>query len=469
MKEKIERFLQGHIYPALIVLISFVIWTFRFYVSEDMIISTTLYSMFLLTFPLFVILVFFKNTTYTIPILLSIIFSIGITKIDIDSIHEAWQVFIHLALVFIGMAFHLINYRVKIKLHSLGISFIFVILYFVIPLIYTPINEVSLLLSSLGFIYAYIYLFYANTIKGNQVHYLMRVFALLGIMLSLQLFSGWLYGLSLYEGDNVLKDFLIIFPTDFLPGWSNINDLTILLVLFSSSIIYYLHKYPKSIFPWLLLGWIGFWIYISDSRGSIVTITISALGCFIYAIFKRDKRQLINLVISLLLVGFIMILLSNIVKEVWNSFFSTIDMDDPNGMLTGRITLWWDHEHSAWSEFLRYPIFGKSWYTESYILNSNENRLTVYHSTFFHVLATGGIFGILVLIFHFFQIGTLFKKHIKHKAVAAFLFTYILTQLHGLIDNTQYFVFYSIVTYVSFAVFDHISDETLEVIDETKV
>src|SRR5690606_30688379 len=124
-----------------------------------------------------------------------------------------------------------------------------------------------------------------------QVHYLMRVFALLGIMLSLQLFSGWLYGLSLYEGDNVLRDFLIIFPTDFLPGWSNINDLTILLVLFSSSIIYYLHKYPKSIFPWLLLGWIGFWIYISDSRGSIVTITISALGCFIYAIFKRDKRS----------------------------------------------------------------------------------------------------------------------------------------------------------------------------------
>lgn len=475
MKSKIEGFLGGHIYPVLMILISFAIWSFKYYIPDDEILSLSINCSFFLTVPFFLILVFYKNTVYTLPILLSMLFTLGVPNIGIETFDQAFLGFFNIGFVLFGTIIHLIKYRVRFKLKSVGLSLILVSISFIIPLLYTEIVPVAVLLSLLGPLYLFVYLFYANTITGNQVHYLMRSFASIGLFLSFQLVSMWYISYLSYEGTDVLRDFLFIFPKGSLsiPGWGNINDLTIHLVLISGTVIYYLHKYPKSIMPWLYLGWIAFWIYISGSRGSIVTITISAIGSVIYAIFKRNKRQLINLGISTLIAVALMYILSPLIKEVWDTFFATIDFDDPNYMLTGRVELWWDHEYSAWNEFLRYPWFGRGWYTELFLLSSSENRVTIYHSTIFQVLATGGIFGILILIYHWYQIGLLLRKNIKIKAVSAFIFTLILTGIHGLFDNTQYMLHYSIVTYAAFAVIDNVAsshtNDILEVAYKTLV
>ncbi|SKC51205.1 Lipid A core - O-antigen ligase and related enzymes [Acholeplasma oculi] len=458
LRVTIENILKGHIYPILILSISFMIWTYRYFIGADDILNVTFYSLFLLTIPFLLISIFYKNTVYTIPILFGFVFCIGVVDMGLGSFDASVVGFLNVLLVLIGIVIHLIKYKVKIKLKTIGLSLVLAAISFILPELFKPFSLVGSMLGILGFFYLFIFLYYANTIEGNQLHYLMRVFAITGLMLTFQMVSMWVHGFTLWEGTDLIKDFIEIFPRgkESFPGWGNINDLTIHLVLFSCIVIYYLHKYPKSIFPWLYLGFIAFWIYISNARGSMVTITLSALACVIYAFFKRDKRQMINLLISFLLVVLILVIFEPLVTQVMDSFFNTINFDEPDTMLTGRISLWITHEKSAWNIFLKNPLIGSGWYNDLFILSPDENRITVYHSTFFHVLATGGIFGIIVLIYHFIKVYQLFKTHLVYKAVSAFFITYLISQFHGLLDNTQYMVHFSIITYIAFAVIENI-------------
>ena len=78
----------------------------------------------------------------------------------------------------------------------------------------------------------------------------------------------------------------------------------------------------------------------------------------------------------------------------------------------------------------------------------------VFHSTFFQTLAMGGIFGILMLILHFFQ---------KYKSTIKLGLPFILTvgvgflcvDLYGLIDNTYHMYYYMIPLVITLAVMDN--------------
>src|SRR5690606_15951469 len=259
LKTRIENFLNGRIYPYVIVLISLIIWSFSLYLPIESQMSVTLYSLFLLTIPFCLLLIFFKNTAYTIPILYVILFTLGIQKMGIDTIDVATLGFIHIILVLIGFIYHLIRYRVHFKLKTLGLSLILASISFMIPLIYQPFDEVSLILILLLPLYTFIYLFYANTLTDARKT-LMRTFVALGLMLSLQIVAIWIKGYTLLVDVNIFEDFFDIFPDKITPGWGNINDLTIHLTLFTAGSIYYIDKYPKSIFPYLSIGWNAFWI-----------------------------------------------------------------------------------------------------------------------------------------------------------------------------------------------------------------
>ncbi len=441
--------------------ISLTIWSYRYFIPSDLIMFFSFLSLLLLSIPFFLISYFYENTIYTIPIVFGLVFSLGIQDMGLHTFDQALLGFLSVFLIIFGMIIHLIKYKVKIKLNTLGVSLILVSISFILPELSKPFVPVGMMLSFLGVLYLLIYLYYANTIKGNQLNYLMRTFIITGFMLSLQIVLMWYDGFRVWEGTDFLLDFMDMFNlgTGAIPGWGNMNDLTIHIVLFSGSVIYYLYKYPKNILPWLYLAFVAFWIYVSNARGSIITITIYGAGVILYAIFKRNKRQLLNLLITLLLGGIVILIFYPTIEQIWNSFFSTIDFDNPDSMLTGRLTLWFYHEYSAWHQFLQNPVVGTGWYNEIWILGTSENRITVYHSTFFQVLATGGIFGLFTLIYHFVCIGRLFIKNLRFKAVSAFLFTYILSQLHGLLDNTQYMIHFSVITYITFAVFDNLGSE----------
>ncbi|WP_035368742.1 O-antigen ligase family protein [Acholeplasma hippikon] len=414
--------------------------------------------MFLFSIPLVVILVLFKSTIATAPLLISCLFIIGFDA-DISTIDSALSGILNVILIVIGFIVHFIRFKPKFKLKSLGLGLLLASVSYIIPLIYTPVNEVSILLVFLVPFYLVTYLFYANTIDKNELNYLMRFFLYTSIMLSFQLIALMSDGFKDFKFLHDLAAFQQLHVDS--PAWGNVNDLTIQLVLMSSCMIFYLKKY-KNILPWLYLGWMGFWIIISDSRGSIVTITLYAIGVAIYVLFKGRRHQRINLLITIILTGIFMYVFRDLVTMVYRSFMDTINFDDPNGMLTGRLTLWFDPEYGAVTVFKRYPIFGSGWNTPHWFLNE-QNRITIYHSTFFQVLATGGLVGILILIYHFYEVGKLFVRKRRFIAVKAFLFTYLLTQFHGLIDNTQYMIHYSLVTLIAFAVIDNANLTDIEI------
>ncbi|MFA5692876.1 MAG: hypothetical protein WC907_04600, partial [Acholeplasmataceae bacterium] len=272
MKNKLTNFLDSRYYPLAIITISLIIWSFKFYLTDDLLNNFTFYGIFFLTVPYSLLLIFKKNTIHSVMPLLALLFTVGITNLGIDSFKLAFIGFLNGFLIVFSMIFHLIYYKVKLSLKSLGISLILISISFLIPLFYTEINEVSILLSSLGLIYLFIYLFYTNTLGENETKNLMRYIGFIAYLLSFQLLIIWGYGLTIWENGDIINNFITIFnKSKTNPGWGNINDLTIHLVLSSFVFIYYIEKYPKKIIPFLSLGWITFWIYISNARGSIIT------------------------------------------------------------------------------------------------------------------------------------------------------------------------------------------------------
>ncbi len=461
LKEKIESFLGGHIYPVGMVAISLLIWSYRYILPAEAVLPFSFYSLFLLSIPFFLVSIFYQNTIYTLPIIFGMVFSLGAPNMGLHTFDMALIGFLNVFLIIAGMITHIIIFKTEFKLKSLGLSLILVSISFILPEFSKPFLPVGAMLALLGVFYLVVYLYYANTIEGNQLHYLMRIFMLMGLFLVTQLVLMWYDGFLVYEGTDFILDFMRMFNlgTGSQPGWGNMNDLTIHLVLFSASVIYYLYKYPTQIFPWLYLAFIAFWIYVSNARGSMITVSVLGLGTVIYAIFKRNKRQLLNLLITLLIGTIVVYIFYPTIELIWTSFIETINFDDPDSMLSGRITLWFNHENSAWVSFLKNPVVGTGWYNQLWILGEQENRITIYHSTIFQVLATTGLFGFFVLIHQFICIGRLFAENIRFKAVSAFMLTYLLSQIHGLVDNTQYMVHFSIITYIVFAVFDNLGDE----------
>src|SRR5690606_25935690 len=126
---------------------------------------------------------------------------------------------------------------------------------------------------------------------------------------------------------SIYENFLEIFPANKvdLPAWGNMNDFTMHIVLSCTAGCYHMRKYPKNLLPWLVLGWVAIWIMISFSKGSMVTIVIVFLGAVIYAIFKRDKHQIMNLGIIFVIIAVIILLNLPIVTQLIEDYKESVD------------------------------------------------------------------------------------------------------------------------------------------------
>src|SRR5690606_38226634 len=147
------------IYPILILSISFMIWTYRYFIGADDILNVTFYSLFLLTIPFLLISIFYKNTVYTIPILFGFVFCIGVVDMGLGSFDASVVGFLNVLLVLIGIVIHLIKYKVKIKLKTIGLSLVLAAISFILPELFKPFSLVGSMLGILGFFYLFIFLY----------------------------------------------------------------------------------------------------------------------------------------------------------------------------------------------------------------------------------------------------------------------------------------------------------------------
>ncbi len=440
MKEKVEKYLNSHYYLLTICGVSLLIWSFKYYVSVSQILPVTFIALTPLALIWFLLCLYFDNTIYTIPIALALLFTIGATNLDLNTIHHILWAVAPIVLFIGGIITHLIKHKIKFRLNRLGIGLSLAAVSFLIPLIYTPFSGNALVLSLLGTLYLMIYLFYSNTIKGNQLPFLFKTLTYIACLLASQLtiilahfiftFPG-----GMREGFNQLSNLLDVN----LPGWGNINDLTIHLVLYSAALLYQLRTKPKD---------------LSFSRASMFTIILVGLFMIIISIKNRDKRQLTYLYCFLGVAVLFLLILLPFISHLLNDFSQFFDKGW-NFLLSNRPEIW---KH-GFAVFKKYPWFGAGWLIDSHF-GEFQGQITVYHSTIFQVLATGGIFGMLVLLYHLFEVSLLFKNSKSKVAKWSILITYLITQIHGLMDNTQYMIFYTTSTLIMFSILERADDIT---------
>lgn len=449
-KYDMTKFLNSFLYIILVAVFSYCTWLLRFFLEGDFLILMTFVAMLVLSIVFSLVILFNENTIYSIPIALSLLFTLGFTNIDLNTMDSAAVGFVAAILITGSIITHMIKYRVRPKLNALGLSFLLVALSFLIPLIYRGVNENNGFVSLLGLVYLMIYLFYSNTIKKDNLNYLFRTMFILSLLLSFQIIAIFVSGFIDYGEPNIYRALIYLLPKwNGDAGWGNANDLTIHLTLFSAASLYYMHKYPKKIFPWIQITIASALIVFYFARGSMITLCILWPIIIVMAIRGREKGMLKNLLITIFIILGFMGIFYELTYTIFEHFFSSLD-GDLNGMLTGRITIY----KEAIRIFMKYPIFGSGWGDLDTLVSGQNVRIIVYHSTFFHVLATGGIFGILILGYHFFQISTIFRKRFDF-AKLAILITYLITQFHGLVDNTQYMLAFTISTSIIFSVLEN--------------
>ena len=72
------------------IAISFMIWSYRYFIPTEHLIVVSFFSLFLLSVPFFLISFFYKNTIYTLPIIFGMVFSLGIQNINLDTFDLAF-------------------------------------------------------------------------------------------------------------------------------------------------------------------------------------------------------------------------------------------------------------------------------------------------------------------------------------------------------------------------------------------
>ncbi|NLN50677.1 MAG: hypothetical protein GX149_03520 [Acholeplasmataceae bacterium] len=156
--KQIERFLNSQIYPLITAILAFVAWYFK---GDLIMVNYGIITGFLVIIT--VILAFFKDTKHVIPLALGLMFMINIEQIGLTEIREFSIVYIVFGLSIIGLAVHFLRFKHKFKFDWMTLSFLLIAVTYVIPMVYMPYSNTSLVISFFGFVYVILYLFFKNT------------------------------------------------------------------------------------------------------------------------------------------------------------------------------------------------------------------------------------------------------------------------------------------------------------------
>jgi O-antigen ligase len=158
------------------------------------------------------------------------------------------------------------------------------------------------------------------------------------------------------------------------------------------------------------------------------------------------------MLVFLSIIGIIFFTNQDALMRWWEIFLESLG-DDINDFSTGRIAIY----QQGLEVFKAHPLFGGGWLSLQQL--NPGTRLFMYHSTPVQSLATMGLFGFAALLVHYFQVATFFFKKITLEK-SLFIIGYLASQIHGLIDNVQYAVPYSLIMVIFFAIWENSEKQT---------
>lgn len=434
---KMRHFNQ--IYPFLLAVVSVIGWRYQMYVGMGVLIVIGILAT-----------LFLKDVKFAIPSIMYLIFNISSgfsnSKVPIFFIIEI-VVFILFLIIY-----SIINgYKLK-KMKSLYGLIGFAVMNF-LPIFWCNTipadGKMLYCLFFMNFVYLIIYMVLVNTIKSDSINLLATTISYLALIMALEC-AFMVYDLK-DTTDNILNLWYYM-------GWGLCNEAGI-MICFSIPFIFYLMAKSDSIAGIfienikVLVAVIG--IILTTSRGTyLIGFTeIAVLYIALLFVAKRIKVYQ-NFFLGLSLVGIcILIIFKNYTIEFINSVLDNVFSFGFND--TGRSGLW----SEAIDIFTDNPL--------NIILGAGYNATIrelqtaagiqlgpqVYHSTILQTAVMGGIFGLLILIYH------LACKYINLCKCEKVFFLiigigFIFVDIYGLIDNTYYMYYFMIPLMVVLASID---------------
>jgi len=446
---KLEKFFQSSPYIFIVFLITFVAWTSYKETPPHLFNFYNMMGVFFLVIINTFLLISYKNTLYTLPIVISFLFIINKSNMTFETAAILGFPIVAFSTFLVGYLIHLIRFRPKINLGVFFLGLLLIAISFMLPLIDASFSINLLTVSMMGFVYLILYVFYSSTLKGN-LDYLFKIMLLINVLITAQFFF------FTYQGF-ILNPELSFFDRMYVGwgrrlGWANVNDIAIYLSLTMPAYLYFIFKKPKAYVLWLMMFFPMIAVLLSKSRGGMIGFVLTLLGVIIFILLRGNKKHLIH---GLIFSAFCLTVfyIGRTAFHLWWEFFLASFGNDLDSFSSGRIEIYL----MGVEVFKNNPLFGGGWLS---LVEIAENpRFVMYHSTIVQALAAMGLFGLGALLFHFYQVFRyMLVKLTLEKSL--FLIGYISTQIHGLIDNTQYSVMYSVLIVLFLSVWETAPKQT---------
>lgn len=449
--QKIQKGLNSKYYLPTISLIVLIFWFIpyliqqRYYITGTAVNAVEGFGLILLAIIALIVLIFYKETYYAIPIITFVPFMFSH---PFDVYTSPACLYIAIAILAFGLIIHFIRFRTKLKFgHFLGGIILLGIGIMLGGInIKTDTRWFNFLIVSgcvVGFVILYVFL--SSTIKITYED-IARLMTYLGIILVIQSVAYYIVkpgGIS-----NVLAKGMTV-------GWGISNNIALIL-LFTSPFTLYLAitNEKKKCIMYLLITLLQFMIVVMTySRGAILSLAIGI--CFMLPISIKkanDRKNFIKLI--LIFIGVIVVLLGLFLiffKEYANKFFEeifTINLDNYNGR--GPI-----YEQSI-KIVKQFPIFGRG-----ILSNFDEGGTYIWgHSTYLQTAMTMGLVGVVLITIHLIQKYFYLARNIKLWQITT-IFGLAMSDFYGLFDVSYYFINYMLILVVVLVSIEELIEEPL--------
>ncbi len=412
--------------PYLIILsiITLVLWTF----------DLANIGMLVYIGVVFILLIFMRNSIYIIPFILNALFMISQTEWDISSIPI--YLYIAPAVIIIGIVVNMIRFKVNIFRGKLFIGLAILVFAMITSnFINNPVFDLNFYLILIGSLFfLFLYGFFANTIVGDNLMYLIRIFVILGVMISLQVFLFYVFkseNTILYDLEHKTIDL----------GWGISNFIATYLILFISTMTYFIKKYKLHIF-WIIIFLFEIaMLLFTLSRAGLLSFLATSVLLILFMFIKYEHKLVlfVNLIVGILIASVVGYFAREYFIEIWNRL-ELFGLDD-----TGRIEIWYD----AIDKFKASPIFGGGFFARE-----AENELRMFHNTILHTLACFGIVGGIGLLIQFVSVLRVFLHKINQEKAILFI-ALIGVNIHGMVDNIYFMPQYMIIMFIIIAVVEN--------------
>lgn len=368
-----------------------------------------------------------KNTIAVVPVFFNMMFMISQTEWSLETI----PIYLYLlpVLIITGFVIYFIRFRPKFSKGKL----FWPLLLLLLAMLFSMINAEKIDLNYgfyliIGLFYLLIYFFFNGSLKGDNLNYLIRLFLILGILVSLQVLTFYL---------KVDDAFHALSSKNLDLGWGISNFVATYLIIFISATFYYI-KRDKLHFVWVLLAVFEIvMLFFTLSRGGILAFFITFFFLIYYLYYKSNEKN--KLTVSILVGVFALILSLFIAKDYYQVIYYRLT--DGFFADNGRFILW----EEALNKFIENPLFGSGLFARV-----SGSYFGFYHNTFMHTLATLGIIGFISIIWQIIVILKMFFNNITMQKMIL-LIALFGANIHGMVDNVYYMPQFMIIFFVIIA------------------